>query len=98
VTLGVLSPEDQDGLLNALANAIVDTMIATYGKEQGCIAALAAVDRICAPALRRERLAEARAQCAELGISADSPVDLGPGGEQLAAAERADYSEEWVWQ
>jgi hypothetical protein len=88
----VQSPAHIDQLLTVLANSIVDVMVASYGPEEGCKAALAAVDRMIAnPSAGCCDLDRVRRQCAEIGISADSPADLGPEGEQLAALERADY-------
>lgn len=92
MTLGVLSPEHQDQLLDVLAASIVDVMIATYGPDEGAKKALEAVDHMIAnPRAGCCELERVRRQCAELGISADSPVTLGPEGERLAALERADY-------
>lgn len=84
MTIGVLSPADQDKFLTALASALVDVL----GPDR----ALAAVDHIAAsPAAGCCKLARVREQAAAAGITADSPADLGPDGEQLARLERADY-------
>jgi hypothetical protein len=49
--------------------------------------AAAAVDALREDRCRRV-LADLRRECASAGIRAESPLDLGPEGEQLAKEER----------
>lgn len=60
-------------------------------RQPGFAAALESAISSSGTCARCGCLIQVREQCAVAGITASSPADLGPDGEQLARDERADY-------